>query len=62
VFLATLGVPTLALVVSAFTWNAAREGASRPLITYAGCVALAMGSAALYLNAHGLLGLRLWSY
>jgi CubicO group peptidase (beta-lactamase class C family) len=62
VFVSTLAVPTLALVVGFLTLNAAREGASRLLATYAALVGLAMGGLALYLSSHDLLGLRLWQY
>ena len=52
----------LALVVGFFTLNAAREGASRWLATYAALVGLAMGGLSLYLSSHDLLGIRLWNY
>jgi hypothetical protein len=62
VFVSTLAIPVLALVVGFFTLNAAREGASRLLATYAALVGLAMGGLSLYLSSHDLLGVRLWNY
>jgi CubicO group peptidase (beta-lactamase class C family) len=62
VFVSTLAIPVLALVVGFFTLNAAREGASRLLATYAALVGLAMGGLSLYLSSHDLLGIRLWTY
>jgi hypothetical protein len=62
VFVSTLAIPVLALVVGFFTLNAAREGASRLLATYAAVVGLAMGGLSLYLSNHDLLGVRLWTY
>jgi CubicO group peptidase (beta-lactamase class C family) len=62
VFVSTLAIPVLALVVGFFTLNAAREGASRLLATYAALVGLAMGGLSLYLSNHDLLGVRLWHY
>lgn len=61
-FVATLAVPTLALVVAFLTMRAARQGASRSLTTYAGFIALAMGGLSLYLSSYGMLGLRTWAY
>ena len=62
VFVSSLAFPILALVVGLFTLNAAREGASRLLATYAALVGLAMGGLSLYLSSHDLLGVRLWNY
>ena len=61
-FVGTLGMPTLAVIVSFLTVIAIRERASRWLVTYAALVALAMGGLSLYLSAHGMLGLRTWAY
>jgi CubicO group peptidase (beta-lactamase class C family) len=62
VFVSTLAVPTLALVVGMLTLNAAREGVSRMLATYAALVGLAMGGLSLYLSSHDMLAVRLWNY
>jgi CubicO group peptidase (beta-lactamase class C family) len=62
VFVATLFIPTLAVVVALFTLGAARQMASRWLTTYAACVALAMAAISFYLSSHDLLGIRLWTY
>lgn len=61
-YVGTLAIPVLALIVGLFTLMAAREGGSRNLTTYAGAVALAMGSLSLYLSTHDVLGLRTWLY
>jgi CubicO group peptidase (beta-lactamase class C family) len=62
VFIGSLAIPVLALATGMLTLGAAREGASRWLTTYAATVSLAMAVLSLYLSAHGLLGVRTWTY
>jgi CubicO group peptidase (beta-lactamase class C family) len=62
VFLATLALPALAIALVAFAAAARKQGASRLLVSYAYVVALAAAGLTVYLSAHGLIALRLWSY
>jgi CubicO group peptidase (beta-lactamase class C family) len=62
VFVASLAVPVLALATGLLSLGAVREGASRRLTTYAATVSLSMAILSLYLSAHGMLGVRTWTY
>jgi CubicO group peptidase (beta-lactamase class C family) len=62
VLIASLAVPVLAAIVALFALGARREGASRALVAYALAVAAAMAGLTIYSSAHGVLGLRMWSY
>jgi CubicO group peptidase (beta-lactamase class C family) len=62
VFVASLGVPALAGLVTALALAARRAGASRLLVVYALVIAYAMAGTTVYLAAHDLIGLRMWRY
>jgi hypothetical protein len=62
VFLATLAFPALVLIVALLAIAERREGASRALTMYGWGVVVAAAGLAAYLNTHGLIGLRLWTY
>jgi hypothetical protein len=62
VFGATIAIPLAVVVVIVLAVAARRFGASRLLTGYAFAIALAMAGLSAYLGAHGLVGLRLWSY
>jgi len=62
VLVASLALPVLAALAGALSLAAYHSGASRWLVLYAVLVAAATAGLSVYLAAHDLLGLRLWSY
>jgi CubicO group peptidase (beta-lactamase class C family) len=62
VAVATLALPTLAMIAAALTIGAQRQHASRLLVAYAIAMIGAVAGISGYLGASDLLGIRLWAY